>query len=44
MSGSYPAQNFRRKVNRWICTPLFDVGDKVPPKAINDVSQGTKRQ
>ena len=44
MSGSNPAQNSKRKISRWICALLLDLGNEVPPGAINGALQVSKCQ
>ena len=44
MSGSNPAQNSKRKINRWICGSPLDLGNKAPPGANNDALRALKRQ
>ena len=44
MSGSYPAQNSKRKINRWICALSLDLGNKAPLGAINSALWASKRQ
>ena len=44
MSGSNPAQNFKREINRWICALPLDLGNKAPPGAINGASRALKHQ
>ena len=44
MSGSYPAQNSKKKINRWICASPLDLGNKALPEAINGVLWTLKLQ
>ena len=44
MSGSNPAQNSKRKINRWIYGSPLDLGNKAAPGAINDALRALKRQ
>ena len=44
MSGSNPAQNSKRKISRWICALLLNLGNEVPPGAINGALQVSKCQ
>ena len=44
MSGSNPAQNFKRKINRCICASPLDLGNKALPRAINGALRALKRQ
>ena len=44
MSGNYPAQNSKRKINRWIRASPLDLGNKAPPRAFNGALQASKLQ
>ena len=44
MSGSYFTQNSKKNVHRRICSSSSDVGNKAPPRAINDASRALRRQ
>ena len=44
LSGSYPVQNSKKNIHHWISTSPLDMGNKMPPGAINDSSRASKPQ
>ena len=44
MSGNTPTQNSRKNISHWIDASSLDAGNIMPPGAINDALQATKRR